>query len=191
MNAESKNEVLTLLRHEEWASAQLSLDRCAESERDVEWIAFCAEAKAGLGELEQAVELYDRVLDERPRHPAALYNRALVLAELERHDDAVADLEDLVEIEGGDFAVLELLADEYLSAEFFVPAWLCAERLETIAESDADRWSARILVARTLAALGRSDEASDRLRAALSLWKADSVERAEAQELLRSLTDAE
>ena len=184
MNAESKNEVLTLLRNEEWGTARIVLDRCQDSERDVEWLAFSAESDSGLGHLDSAVSLYGRVLEERPRHPAALYNRALVLSELERHDDAVADLEDLVEVEGGDFAVLEMLADEYLAAEFLVPAWLCAERLESMAEDDSDRWSARILVARALDMMGRTDEAVDRLQNALGLWKAAAPERAEAQELL-------
>lgn len=189
MNAESKNEVLTLLRNEEWGTARLVLDRCADHERDVEWFAFSAEAEAGLGHLDTAVSLYDRVLEERPRHPAALYNRALVLSELQRHDDAVADLEDLVEVEGADFAVLEMLADEYLSAEFLVPAWLCAERLEQMADEDSDRWSARMMVARALDAMGRSDDAIDRLQNALSLWKNNGPERAEAEQLLQSLRD--
>ena len=127
------------------------------------------------------------MLDERPRHPAALYNRALVLLELSRFDDAVSDLEDLVEVEGASAETLAVLSEAYLGAEFFVPAWLCATRWEACAQDPEERWSARSLAARSLVAMGRTRDAKESLREALSAWTAPSEGRDEAGALLRSV----
>jgi tetratricopeptide (TPR) repeat protein len=183
MDNERRAKVRELLLEEKWDTARAVLERADEASRDVEWLALMAEVEAGEGESERALELYQRVLDERPRNPAALYNRALVLVDLERYEDAVSDLEDLIEVEGQHEDALALLAESYLGAEFLVPAWLCAARWEAIAEDDPTRWSARSLLARALDALGRRDDALAALDDALSRWLTPCDERAEAEEL--------
>jgi tetratricopeptide (TPR) repeat protein len=187
MDAERRAKVRELLEAENWPVARAVLDHASQDDRDVEWLALLAEVEAGEGHSERALSAYQRVLDERPRHPAALYNRALVLLELQRFDDAVSDLEDLVEVEGPSIETLALLAEAYLGAEFFVPAWLCAQRWEACATEADDRWDARIVVARSLAAMGRVSDARDSLREALSDTSMDGEGRQEAAVLLRSL----
>jgi tetratricopeptide (TPR) repeat protein len=172
--------VRELAQQERWEDAKTLLDATSNEQRDLEWFALAAEVEAGLGRAERALELYQRVLDERPRHPAALYNRALVLIDVERFEDAVADLEELIEVEGESEDALSVLTEAYLAAEFLVPAWLCAKRWETIAEEQGARWSARILAAKALEAMGRRDEARASLDEALSLSSEPCEERDEA-----------
>jgi tetratricopeptide (TPR) repeat protein len=190
MEGERRAKVRELAQSESWEMAKLVLEQSPVEQRDVEWVAVAAEIEAGLGFTERAIELYQRVLDERPRHPAALYNRALVFADAERFEDAVSDLEDLVEVEGETEDALALLAECYLGAEFLVPAWLCAKRWETIAEDAEGRWSARLLEARALDEMGRTQEARAVLDAALAASSEPCAERDEAV-ALRASFDAE
>lgn len=187
MEGERRARVRELARDEKWDEAKELLDKSPEDQRDVEWVALAAEIEAGLGEIDRALQLYQRVLDERPRHPAALYNRALVLADAERYEDAVSDIEDLVEVEGETEDALALLAECYLGAEFLVPAWLCAKRWESIAEDAAGRWSARALEARALDEMGRREDARATVDEALAASSEPCAERDELVELRRSL----
>jgi tetratricopeptide (TPR) repeat protein len=190
MEGERRTRVRALAAEERWIEAKELLESSAEADRDIEGIALAAEIEAGLGEHDRALELYTRVLDERPRHPAALYNRALVLIETRGFEAAVSDLEELVEVEGEHEDTLSVLAEAYLGAQFLVPAWLCARRWESIAEDGGDRWSARILAARALAEMGRREEASTLLDEAIQLSSEPGEERSEAiayrDELLRA-----
>ena len=122
MEGERRARVRELAQDEKWDEAKVLLEQSPADQRDVEWVALAAEIDAGLGATERALQLYQRVLDERPRHPAALYNRALVLADAGQYEEAVSDLEDLVEVEGESEDTLALLAECYLGAEFLVPA---------------------------------------------------------------------
>jgi tetratricopeptide (TPR) repeat protein len=189
MDAERRAKVRELLEAENWSVARAVLDHAVAEDRDVEWLALLAEVEAGEGDSERALATYQRVLDERPRHPAALFNRALVLLELSRFDDAVSDLEDLIEVEGGSAETLAVLSEAYLGAEFYVPAWLCACRWESSAHDADERWSARVLAARALAAMGRVGDATQTLREALRAWTAPCEGREEAEALLRSLAE--
>ncbi len=187
MEGERRATVRELTEQERWDEAKLLLDQSPAEQRDVEWVALCAEIEAGLGNIDAALEQYQRVLDERPRHPAALYNRALVYADAERFEDAVSDLEDLVEVEGENEDTLALLAECYLGAEFLVPAWLCAKRWEAIADDAAGRWSARMLEARALHEMGRADDARATLDEALAASSEPCAERDELVALRDSL----
>jgi tetratricopeptide (TPR) repeat protein len=187
MDGERRARVRQLAQEERWDEAKALLEQIPPDQRDVEWVALAAEVEAGLGATERALALYQRVLDERPRHPAALYNRALVFADAERYEEAVADLEDLFEVEGESEDTLALLAECYLGAQFFVPAWLCAKRWESIAHDASSRWSARVLEVRALDAMGRRQDARAVADEALAAWREPCPERDELLSLRAAL----
>ncbi|MFO0557128.1 MAG: hypothetical protein U0269_03860 [Polyangiales bacterium] len=187
MEGERRARVRELAQDEKWDEAKVLLEQSPADQRDVEWVALAAEIEAGLGATERALQLYQRVLDERPRHPAALYNRALVLADAEQYEEAVSDLEDLVEVEGESEDTLALLAECYLGAEFLVPAWLCAKRWESIADDASGRWSARALEARALDAMGRREDARAAADEALAASSEPCAERDELVSLRAEL----
>lgn len=188
MEGDRRAKVRELAQEESWEAAKSLLEQTPNDQRDVEWTALAAEIEAGLGETDRAIELYQRVLETRPRHPAALYNRALVFVDAERYEDAVSDLEDLVEVEGETVDTLALLAEAYLGAEFLVPAWLCARRWAEIAEDEAGEWSAITLEARALAEMGRISAAQTVIDEALADLSEPSPERDEALAFRASLT---
>ncbi|MBL8681193.1 MAG: tetratricopeptide repeat protein [Myxococcales bacterium] len=177
MEGDRRTRVRALAAEEQWTEAKELLETSPDAERDIEWVALAAEIEAGLGQHERALELYQRVLDERPRHPAALYNRALVLVDIGQFEEAVSDLEELVEVEGELEDTLAVLAEAYLGAEFYVPAWLCARRWEALAEENGARWSARTIAARALDAMGRRDDARALLDEAILLSREACEER--------------
>ncbi|MDP3279273.1 MAG: tetratricopeptide repeat protein [Deltaproteobacteria bacterium] len=190
MDDERRAKTRQWIEDEQWATARVLLEEALPSERDLDWSALMAEVEAGQGDTEGAIARYDSILQERPRNAAVLYNRALVLMDCERFEDAVSDLEDLVEVEGASLDTLSLLGEAYLSAQFLVPAWLCADKVAGLAEDDSSRWTARTLSVRAINAMGRPREASAALSVALERWTDPCDERDEALALQKRWQNA-
>src|SRR5690606_15542503 len=92
--------------NEKYSEARAYLDRIGHSGEDVEWLALAADVESGRGDLDAAARLYDEILKLRPSHRAALYNYSVILSDMDRHDEAMVQLETLVEVEGESAEVL-------------------------------------------------------------------------------------
>jgi tetratricopeptide (TPR) repeat protein len=187
MDPQHRTQLRALIDAEKWAEARALLDSIKPPTEEFEWLAVRAEVEAGMGQLEQAATLYERALQLRPESPSALYNSSLVLSDLGRHEDAMAALEAVIEIEGESAAVCNDLSYEYLEAGHHVPAWLAAARAEQLANDEPQRCLARLNGATALANMGRRADARARLDVMLQECTNACGERESALELRQSL----
>src|SRR5690348_320245 len=187
MTPEQRTELKVLVNAEAWSEARGLLEKCKPAETDLEWAAAMAEVEAGLGNLEAAATMYERILDADPDHVGALYNASVVFSDLGRHEDAMMSLETLVEVEGESPSVLNDLAFEYMECGHNVPGLLAATRAEQLATAEGDRCLARLNAATALANMGRRGDSRTRIEAMLRDCTGACGERESAEELRQSL----
>lgn len=77
----------------QWNQAQEVLTQVQKKAVTPATLGLMALIKSGEGKREEALHLYDFLLQLDPRQPGALNNRAALLRELNRRDEAIADLE--------------------------------------------------------------------------------------------------
>ena len=157
-NPETHVALISVLRAAGDAQATLAaaLQALAHLPADARLLYATALSFEDLGQADAALAHYDRALGIAPHHEDALHNRGLLLARLDRLDEAEENQRRYIAAFPKAARARSALADVLLAAGRFEEAIAALDALERVAPQDA---SARIRRGVALASLQRYDEA--------------------------------
>ncbi len=186
MDDDCKRQVQALIKAGAWSEAHRLLG-ALDDRNDVDWLMASATVDSELGQPAYALAALKKVLVTRPRDTVALREASLVASECDEHDDAAKFLEELLCIEDENATILNDLAFEYNEIGRHVAAHLAASRAELLAGDEEQRCTARINDAASLANMGRTPDALQRVAELLSQCTGACGQREAAEELQENL----
>jgi tetratricopeptide (TPR) repeat protein len=139
----------------------------AQNPDDINAVLQLGYAYQQAGMYEEAIAEYDRVLEVTEFDTAALYNKGIVLLELDRGDEAEVVLWDVLEFDDGHVLAAKALGDHYAEKEQYRSL---IEAVRPVVEQNESAADLQYLMGLAYENLGRADWAEARYRLALTYY---------------------